>query len=872
MEQITFNSEHLLIGNLGNLFVLLSFASAILTAFFFWKATNNDDSGFWKRAGDYSYWVHAVSVIGIISTLFFIIYNHYFEYDYAWQHSSRALPTHYMISCFWEGQEGSFLLWMFWQAVLGGVLIFNRTKWKAPVLSVIMLSQVLLSTMLLGIEISDAFTFGRSPFVLLREVRPEILSLPVMQMRGIPAADYLKVITDGTGLNPLLQNYWMVIHPPTLFFGFASTIIPFAFAVAGLWRKEYTSWMRPALPWTLMGVAVLGTGIIMGGIWAYESLSFGGYWAWDPVENASLVPWLILVAGLHVMVLNRASGQSLTLTYLLLIASFVLVLYATFLTRSGVLGDTSVHSFTDLGLSRQLLVYLFLFMLVPVFASFKRSRDRWLALGVVVIILVINVIVGRFLFGVNVILLLMGLIALIRNFQKELPLSKKEESVYSREFWMFIGALILILSAVQVISTTSIPVMNKILMQASSFWAWLADATSIELFDSFAKGTLAPPNEPVAHYNKWQLPISIVIALLTGYGQFLRYRKTDDKRKLFSEIASVAIISVVLTALVVWLAGFDQFLHWILLFAAFYSIFGNILYVITGLRGKLNLAGGSVAHIGFALMLIGVLFSGGKKEVISINTLYNYGENFSDEETRHNILLYKNEPVIMQNYEVTYRGDSTKSPDNFYIVDYKHLETGEIFTLYPNAQISREMGLTANPDTRHYLTRDIFTHVSSVPNKLEPREEWLSEKMHEMNIGDSIFVNRHLIILDSVEQVEGTSISADLEGHSMQIATLRVIGADTVYIAKPLYGLKDGLSAYNVYSFAEKASIRLNYFPKEVDGEIVHEIETAIKPKDYIIMKAIVFPYINVLWGGMIVMLVGFALAIRQRMAHNKRS
>jgi len=182
------------------------------------------------------------------------------------------------------------------------------------------------------------------------------------------------------------------------------------------------------------------------------------------------------------------------------------------------------------------------------------------------------------------------------------------------------------------------------------------------------------------------------------------------------------------------------------------------------------------------------------------------------------------------------------------------------------------MGLTANPDTRHYLTRDIFTHVSSVPNKLESREEWLSEKMHEMNIGDSIFVNRHLIILDSVEQVEGTSISADLEGHSMQIATLRVIGADTVYIAKPLYGLKDGLSAYNVYSFAEKASIRLNYFPKEVDGEIVHEIETAIKPKDYIIMKAIVFPYINVLWGGMIVMLVGFALAIRQRMAHNKRS
>lgn len=119
---------------------------------------------------------------------------------------------------------------------------------------------------------------------------------------------------------------------------------------------------KPALPWTLVSVMILGTGIIMGGFWAYESLSFGGYWAWDPVENASLVPWLLLIVTLHLMLIYKSTGTSIILTYILSIASFLLVLYATFLTRSGILGDTSVHSFTDLGLSGQLMIFMFVFM------------------------------------------------------------------------------------------------------------------------------------------------------------------------------------------------------------------------------------------------------------------------------------------------------------------------------------------------------------------------------------------------------------------------------------------------------------------------------------------------------------------------------
>ena len=173
----------------------------------------------------------------------------------------------------------------------------------------------------------------------------------------LPRPDYLHLIADGNGLNPLLQNYWMVIHPPTLFMGFASMVIPFAYAIGGLWEKRYNEWMKPALPWALYAVMILGTGIIMGSFWAYEALNFGGFWAWDPVENASVIPWLTLIAAVHVLIAYKNSGHSYFTATFLVFISFVLVLYASFLTRSGILGETSVHAFTDLGMFWHLVIY-----------------------------------------------------------------------------------------------------------------------------------------------------------------------------------------------------------------------------------------------------------------------------------------------------------------------------------------------------------------------------------------------------------------------------------------------------------------------------------------------------------------------------------
>ncbi|RYY85826.1 MAG: cytochrome c assembly protein, partial [Chitinophagaceae bacterium] len=275
--------EQLLPGRIGHFFVILSLVASLaatITYFIAQRTRRPSADGVvelqaeaaaqsWIRLARMFFIAECVSIVAIFSILFYIISNHLFEFKYAWQHSSRSLEPKYLLSCFWEGQEGSFLLWSFWHCVLGLVVIRKGKKWEAPVMSVVSFAQLMLATMIAGIHLFG-WKFGSNPFVLLRnELQAPIFSSP----------DYLSKITDGNDLNPLLQNYWMVIHPPVLFLGFASTLIPFAYAIAGLWTKDYKNWTKPALNWSLFSAAVLGTGIMMGAAWAYESLNFGGYWA-----------------------------------------------------------------------------------------------------------------------------------------------------------------------------------------------------------------------------------------------------------------------------------------------------------------------------------------------------------------------------------------------------------------------------------------------------------------------------------------------------------------------------------------------------------------------------------------------------------------
>ncbi|MBI1222796.1 MAG: cytochrome C biogenesis protein [Bacteroidetes bacterium] len=857
-EVLSFTGEHLWIGNLGKISVYLSFAASLFTAFVYAFATFNEpDRTFWKRLGRIGFWIHGLAVVSIFASLFVIIQQHYFEYQYAYQHSSLELPLRYMVSCFWEGQEGSFLLWMTWHVILGWILMYRTKEWEAPVMMIISLAQVMLSTMLLGIEIAGA-RIGSNPFILLRDAQPEIFQLPFIQIRG--AENYLTGIRDGNGLNPLLQNYWMVIHPPTLFLGFAASIVPFAYAMAGLMLGKIKEWIKPALTWTLFGVMVLGTGIVMGGFWAYESLSFGGYWAWDPVENASLIPWLLLIGLSHTLIIFTKTGKALYISYILAIFGFILVLYATFLTRSGILGNTSVHAFTDLGMSGQLLLFLFFFIALPSYLALKGKKLRSVFLALLAVGTAIAMWQG-YVEAVHIPLIAISLGAVFYSIYQIVPkTSQADEELGTREFWMYIGALVFVISCFQVILNTSMPVWNK-------------------LFD-FDK---APPVDVVAYYNQWQLPIALIIGMMVGFGQLLKYRKTDMK-KFWLQFTIVLLSSMGITLLLVILFHLRDALLVAFLLSAVFAIVGNSFYWMNTLKGKLNVAGGSVAHIGFGLMLVGIISSGSGKHVISINQSgMAFSENFDDEANREHVLLLKNQPTLLGDYEATYFGDTTIGPNTYYKVRYRGFDrktktyTNDEFVLQPNAQVNPKMGLVSNPDTRHYLSHDVFTHVSSVPDKESARKAPYEQfHTYEIRLGDTIHTDNGDAILTLVTPSTDKKEMGLEDADHVLMAEMKVEGAQDTLYAHPVFALQ-GDQSVSIPDELPDLGLRFKFTDIRTTPEDYSKttfvFDVAVKPpvKDYIILKAIVFPYINFLWGGTIVMIIGFLMAISEKLRYSSR-
>ncbi|HLS96081.1 MAG TPA: cytochrome c biogenesis protein CcsA [Sphingobacterium sp.] len=812
---VNYVGENLLPGKIGQFFVILSFGAALLSFISYFFSTREPEIKSWKTLGRLGFWLNAVSVVCIGSLLFYIIYNHLFEYHYAWSHSSRTLPTHYIISSFWEGQEGSFWLWMFWQAVLGGILLFKAKSWESPVMTFVMLCQTFLGSMLIGVEIFGS-RVGSSPFILLRDA----LNAPIFK-----DPNYLSMIADGSGLNALLQNYWMVIHPPTLFLGFASMIVPFAYAGAGLWTKRYKEWMTPGLPWSLFAVMILGAGIIMGSFWAYEALNFGGFWAWDPVENVSIIPWLTLIAAVHVMLAYKNSGHGFfTATFLALI-SFVLVIYASYLTRSGILGETSVHSFTSLGMSGQLIVFNLTFLAV-----------------------MIGLLVWRY---------------------REMPSSKQEEDIYSREFWLFIGGLVLTVACVQMIATTSIPVFNA-------------------LFGT----NVAPPVDPIPHYNKWQGAFAVVVMLLTAFTQFLKYKKTDSRKFWASTLASLVIALLLTAAIVYFTKIYSNAMYILLTLTCTFCLLANIRILGDALKGKWRLAGSAVSHIGFALLLLGALIAAATNEVISINNSgYIQVAGFDQvEKPGENLFLTEGEPVQMGDYRITYIGDSVAPPNVYYKIKYERVdeETGKItesFVLSPFAQNNPDMGgLIGTPATRHYLTHDIYTLITAAASDSQAKAAHIPEEektgyedydepaTYQVSIGDTLRYRNGFYVVEGVNK--NATLNNIPKGPEDLIVGLKikVVSADgKAYHVEPIFLIKDG-HTYDFNKDVSEQGLRFrftNILPKEDKLEIML-YQKPLPEKKWVVFKAIKFPYINFFWAGTIIMTIGFIMAIYRRVKDSR--
>lgn len=488
-----------------------------------------------------------VSVGSIVILYLYFVYlilSHQYQYTYVWSYSSNDLSIPLLLSTSYAGQEGSLFLWVFYCAVISVfVLMYSQPKADAPpaqrrhryesiVIPVILLFEVFVLAILTL----------KSPFAKVWESFANVSAGMIPQ--------------DGRGLNPLLQNFWIVIHPPILFLGFASAIIPFAYAVAGLIRKDYVNWMGYLQPWLVLNVLTLGAGIIIGGYWAYVTLGWGGFWGWDPVENSSLIPWLFSAAALHTILVGKRTTSFLKTSFALVIISFILVLYSTFLTRSGVLGDTSVHAFVDPGKS----VYILLLGLIGTF-------------------------------------LLLGFVPLFRN-RVSIPSAGVTHNLLSREIALFIGAASLSVLSLFALVGTSSPIITGLLQGKPT-----AVDSSYYVTTSLPLGFLIIALIGYAQLVWWDKSRSIISTDMRDGARRSFEGKVFRKKLVLPAAAALLTVTMSLLLSVRDVAAI------LIMSAASFAFVAHFAAVVRIVRGNPKYIGGPITHAGLALMFVGIIAS-----------------------------------------------------------------------------------------------------------------------------------------------------------------------------------------------------------------------------------------------------------------------
>lgn len=802
-----------MLGIVGQLLIITSFVSCFIAGVAYYLAVRNPlQMADWRRIGRGAWGIMTISLTVASVMLSYFFFTHQFQYAYVWKESSRDLPAHFLLSAFWAGQEGSFLLWILLMSFMGVALIRLSGTYEAPVMTVVAFCQVFLVSMIVGLKFG-ALNIGSSPFLTIWD------KFPNTPLGYIPP--------DGSGLNDLLQNYWMAIHPPMLFVGFTSMVAPFAFAIAALWTKKYTEWVRPALPWTLFAVVMLGIGIAMGGYWAYETLSFGGYWAWDPVENSSLVPWIIGVAAIHMMIVQKKSGASHKSALFLCVIAYILVVYSTFMTRSGILGDVSVHSFVDLGLYNQLLLWILSMALVG-----------------------------------------FGLFAARYN---QLPTPEKEPELLSREFMIFSGALLLSGIALVILLGTSAPILGRIFRDN-------------------------PSAVPIEFYNTWSMPLSIAFIFLAGLGQLFWWHKmsVENVNKVLLKPVALSFASTIAvliftpfiertaTPLVAtasdavsqgasvlagmtsfWAVYGDSVLMLLLLLVTFFALFGNTMVMWRIGRGNARLVGGAVAHIGFMIMMLGVIGSSGFSNPLSVRDV--------DGTERDNFVVSLGETRTVEGYQVSYRGkDYNADGRPQYILDFVD-SRGRAFTMKPVVYQGNKEQWIQNPDVQMYMEHDVFVAVT--PNVMLEGNQGSSNA----DAASLSLTKNETVMLGNSEytlafQDFNVNVESDLVPDSVAIAvaanlTLTREATGEIRELSPIYlVLEDGRQQF-IQNKVGDWGITITFSGMNVNNGSANLIVEGVKAgtEDWVVVQAYVKPFINLVWVGIILFSIGFFIAMARR-------
>jgi len=455
---------------------------------------------------------------------------------YVQRYSDAAQPLAYKIASYWGGLDGSIMFWVFLLAAFGaGAVYVNRERHRELI-----------------------------PYVVAIIAATEMFFIFLMVVHNNPFATFLTPPpADGAGLNPLLQNFYMAIHPPSLYIGFVAMTIPFAFGLAALITGHLDdAWLRAVRRWTMVGWLFLTFGLGLGMLWAYEELGWGGYWGWDPVENAGLLPWFTATAFLHSVMVQERRGMLRVWNVTLVILTFFLTIFGTFMTRSGIV--QSVHAF---GEDRELAWMFTVFMVLTLTFSFGWVIYR-------------------------------------------LPLLKSRnelDSWASREAAFLANNWILLFSAFFVLFATMYPTLSEALRGE--------------------RLTVGPP-----FFNRWMLPIGLILLLLTGIGPLLAWRKSTFANMvhqfLWPTVAALVVgIGMVLLGVRVWASGICFALcAWVTATIVQEFVRGagvrkqttgtDLFTALIGLFGRSRRRyAGYIVHLGIVVMFFGFAGEGFKNEI-----------------------------------------------------------------------------------------------------------------------------------------------------------------------------------------------------------------------------------------------------------------
>ncbi len=722
--------------NLGFLLTWTTFLAALgaAAAFLLW---GQGKTGF-ARPAKILYAVQAAGLVAMGAWLMRLFITHDFRYAYVANYSSRDMDFKYVFSSFWGGQEGTLLMWAIFSTLISSLLLRAKSRLVPTALFFAQWAPIFLLFILTV----------QSPFRMLLAVPP-----------------------DGAGLNPLLQDPWMTIHPPTLFLGYSSLIVPFALAMATLVHRDVASWLRVTPPFVLLSIVILGTGFTMGGMWAYKVLGWGGFWGWDPVENASLVPWLFSVALLHGLLVQRATGALGRTTLFLGLTPYLFVLYGSFLTRSGVLADFSVHSFVDLGLSGYLLAFLGFFVVT--------GYGAWLLRG--------------------------------RAFARP----EAQLGGASREFALWLGMLVFCLMAVLTMAGTSAPLLSRL---------------------------FGPPgNVATEYYSKVNGPLGLLVCLLVAMGPLARWRQ-ESPRGLF-RAARPALLIALLALAAAAVAGLRSPMTLLLAFGAVFAFVSNVQIVVKAARRGLSYAAGYVAHLGFAIMLLGVL------------TLSSFGRD-------QQVALPQGQTVDVLGLKLRYDGVRPQKDGKDQLAIAVEGE-GSRYEARPVLYFSEfNQSVMRNPHVERFWSHDVYIAPIEMKKAQDALPSVLLAKGQAGEAGG---------VALTFQDFEREGEMGDAKGFTIRAVVAVGTGPDAPLVRPAVAVSPYGLTREPADLPGGGTLTLVNVDPDAGTAQIAVQAPGAPAPADVLAVEVSTKPFIGLVWIGMATLLFGACLGIRRRLAQKRR-